>query len=118
MPKTQIGAESARCKSNVVRLPTAAKRQVWQPAKAARAARATDPWRGEYIAPEFRRAKKSAYQKSPELLLLISMIAVLTPKQRAEIKSHVFMVSFHFGGVHSHAAYEIISELCVRDGAQ
>jgi hypothetical protein len=115
MPKTQIGAESALCKSNVVRLPTAAKRQVWQPAKAARTARASDPWRGEYIPPHVRGAKKSAYQKSPELLLLISMIAVLTPKQRAEIKKNVFAVAFHFGDAHSHAAYEIISELCVRD---
>lgn len=81
--------------TNVVRLPTAARRKVQQPCNAAgRAARKAlkeaCPWPGEYIYPTERAAMKTAevlleMHATPELKLLTALCAALDEAQRTKV---------------------------------
>lgn len=81
--------------TNVVRLPTAAPRQVKQPCNAAgraarKALREETPWPGEHLFPGQRQAMKTAellseLQPTPELELLTAICAALDDTARAKV---------------------------------
>jgi hypothetical protein len=109
---TDLGAKSARNNSNVVRLPTAARRQVIQPTRAQREYLASQPkWPGEHLWPAERDARRMAAEKSPELLIVMAIIKVLTPEQRIEAANIVHKVSFLSGDDQSRTASIIMAGL-------
>ncbi|BBC74403.1 conserved hypothetical protein [Altererythrobacter sp. B11] len=85
----------AALNTNVVRLPTAARRKVQQPCNAAaraarKAFREACPWPGEYLFPNERAAMKTAevmrdMTATPELELLTAICSVLSEEQRAKV---------------------------------
>ena len=112
MADTDLRTKSARNNSNVVRLPTAARRQVAQSVRAARAYRADQPeWPGTYLSPHVREAKYMASNKSPELLILMAIMKVMPKEQRVAAANIVHNVSFFSGDDVSHDASIIMAEL-------
>lgn len=112
MTDTDLGAKSARNNSNIVRLPTAARRKVIQPTRVQREYRAAQPaWPGTYLPPHVRDAKSMAAVKSPELLILMVIMKVITKEQRVAAANIVHQVSFFSGDDISHDASIIMAEL-------
>lgn len=83
-------AEAIR-NTNVVRLPTAASRQVRQPMNSAgraarQAVREARPWPGDYVDPQVRQA---TFERTPELLIAMSIFKALAPEQKEMVRSTV-----------------------------
>jgi hypothetical protein len=95
MAHSTLGADCARNNSNVVRLPTAAHRKVTQSCRAVREYRVAQPkWPGTYELPAVRDAKRIASGKSPETLMLIAVMKVLTKEQRTAAANIVHKLAF------------------------
>jgi mannose/cellobiose epimerase-like protein (N-acyl-D-glucosamine 2-epimerase family) len=81
--------------TNIVRLPTAAPRQVKNNAYsaqriAARAVRQATPWPGEYKMPTIRRAERSAeivrqIEQTPAMHIVMAMLATMDRVERCRI---------------------------------
>lgn len=98
--------------SNVVRLPTAARRQVQQrknkDARAARVAlREACPWPGQYVAPWVREADRKAeairrIERTPGLLIALTVLQAIPEAQRA----HAMLAIERLAGTGDQAAIE------------
>ena len=116
MASHDLGADSAPCNSNIVKLPTAARRQVKNSAPAIRAYRASQPkWPGDYKWPAARVAETLAKQleinRTPELLLVMCILKELTSDQRLKIKNNVLLTALHFGDPAANLALDVITGL-------
>lgn len=108
MAHTSLRADSARC--NIVRLPTAAPRQIHNPARAAREYRKVQP-----LWPVARRlpvqADAKALSRSPELLITMAILKALPIEQRRAAQDAVHLLAFHAGDDVSRLASQIVSRL-------
>jgi hypothetical protein len=91
--------KAALASPNVVRLPTAAPRKVSnvryaEQRKAVRVAREREPWPGEHKWP-FQRAQEAeeavlgTAKRTPELLIVMTMLELMEPEQKAKIAERV-----------------------------
>ena len=88
--------------SNVVRLPTAARRKVQQRynrhfREAAREMR--KEWPGEYISPHVREKLPEAaallqLERTPELLLVLAIFQALSPEQQQQVRADCEMMKY------------------------
>ena len=99
--------------TNIVRLPTAASRQVRQPMNSAgraarRAIREASPWPGEYVEPQIRQA---TFTRSPELLIAMLIFKVLAPEQKEVVRSEVDRIYWLARDTESLRASELLAQI-------
>ena len=98
--REQGGAEAP---PNVVRLPTAARRQVQQRRNRytrAAAAELRAQWPGEYISPGIREKLPDAaallcLERTPELLLAVAMLETMDEDRKAQVRAYLEPLKHH-----------------------
>jgi hypothetical protein len=102
---------SLEASNNVIRLPTAAPRKVKQPTRAARQFRAESDSPVRFKMVPICEISSPSFSRSPELLLAMCIIKVLSPEQRAEVQRQVAMTAKHFRDESSQVANWLVLQL-------
>lgn len=98
--------------NNVVRLPTAARRQVQNPVRAAREYRRSQPqWPGAMMTPATADAKALTAHRSPELLIALCILKALPPEQREAATDAIHWLAFHADDAVSRLASSLVSRV-------